>query len=313
MSPQSGADEIRRITRFAEIMGTVVSAQVVLRSSPADRKPRTDPDRPLDGIVAEQLDGCMADLREIDRLFSTYRDDSEISRMHRGELSEADADPRIREVSLACDAAEIATGGRFSAHWRGWFDPTGYVKGWAVERAHRAWLAPLLDPVRRDPRIPPDAVIAAGLNAGGDMQLASAPRSDWIWRVGIADPARPGSLVATVEVVDGAVATSGIAERGAHILDPRTGEPASGALSATVIAEGLADADLWATTAVVAGAEDLGWIASVPQTSGLIIGLGGRIRRWTRGVEMADAADGPIPGIQPTVTVPVISGWIEQS
>ena len=48
--------------------------------------------------------------------------------------------------------------------WQGAFDPTGYVKGWAVENAARRHLAPLLA----------DAT-AVGINAGGDMQLFTAP------------------------------------------------------------------------------------------------------------------------------------------
>ena len=60
------------------------------------------------------------------------------------------------------------------------------------------------------------------------MQLGTAAGSDWVWRIGIADPHRAGEVLAIIDVVDGAVATSGTAERGVHILDPRSGEPATG-------------------------------------------------------------------------------------
>ena len=87
----------------------------------------------------------------------------------------------------------------------------------------------------------------------------------------------------------GAAATSGTAERGAHIVDPRIGVPASGVRSATVIAPDLTAADVWATAAVVAG-RDLSWISGAPVTSGLLVTGDGAVRRWISGVEIAVAA-----------------------
>ncbi|WP_298866132.1 FAD:protein FMN transferase [uncultured Microbacterium sp.] len=110
---------------------------------------------------------CFDELREIDRVFSTYRTDSDISRIRRGELSIADAESRVALVADACERAEQVTGGLFSAWWRGWFDPTGYVKGWAVEAAARRHLEPLLG-----------AATAVGINAGGDLQLFTAAGAD---------------------------------------------------------------------------------------------------------------------------------------
>ncbi|MEB3025920.1 hypothetical protein, partial [Parvimonas sp. M13] len=93
-----------------------------------------------------------------------------------GELTLEDADERVRQVARACADAERETGGLFSARWRGGFDPTGYVKGWAAEHAARRWLGPL---VHRT------GVRAAGLNVGGDMQLFTAPGEERPWRIGI--------------------------------------------------------------------------------------------------------------------------------
>lgn len=260
----SGGRTHRRIWT-EQVMGTVVSIHVVTRA-----------DAPSCG--AAEAEASFAALRELDRVFSTYRDDSDISRLRRGELGMTSLDSRVAEVATACAQWEAATAGRFSADWRGWFDPTGYIKGWAVETAARAHLAPLLER---------DDVIAAGINAGGDLQLFTAPGADWSWRIGIADPAHPGAVIATIDVVDGAVATSGLAERGAHIIDPRTGSPARGVASATVIAEGLATADVWATSAVVAGMDDLSWIQDGGTRTGILIGDDGRVRRWMRSTEVS--------------------------
>jgi thiamine biosynthesis lipoprotein len=240
-----------------QIMGMPIS--IHLRSRGAD---------PAPGAHAA-VTACFDDLRRIDRIFSTYRSDSDVSRIARGELTIADADPLVAVVEAECLGAERRTDGRFSAHWSGVFDPTGHVKGWAVEDAARRHLAPLVD-----------AAVAVGINAGGDMQLFTAMDADWRWNVGIADPRTPGALLATLAVANGAVATSGVAERGRHIIDPRTGLPASGVCSATIVGDGLASADVWATAAVVAGFEDRSWIAGSATRTGLVVADDGRVCRW---------------------------------
>lgn len=280
MSARSAA----RRTRVAHIMGTAVSVTVV-----------GDID---DDVLDGAAEACFGDLRRADRTFSTYRSDSDISRIARGVLTVEAADPDVREVAEACAAAEAVTGGLFSAAWSGAFDPTGYVKGWAVERAARRHIAPLLD--RR-------GVVAGGVNAGGDMQLFTADGSGWTWNVGIADPVDTARVLATVSVRDGAVATSGTAERGAHVIDPRSGAPAAGTASVTVIAAGLAEADLWATAGLVAGFEDLSWTARAPAHTGLSVSDDGRVRRWVDAVEITAAEARLGAGEAPTAIVGVRS------
>ena len=248
------------------IMGTVVSVHAYGTTAFVDAQDTA-------ASVARAFD----ELREADRVFSTYREDSEISRVRRGDITLEDAHPLVTEVAAACLAAEQRSGGRFSATWRGWFDPTGYVKGWAVERAARMYLLPLLTA--------PGAT-AIGINAGGDMRVGTAPGSDWAWHIGIADPHQAGEILAIMDVVDGAVATSGTAERGAHIVDPRSGEPAIGVRSATVVADSLAEADVWSTVAIVAG-DDLSWVSAANSRSGLTVSDTGRIRRWTGTTEVS--------------------------
>lgn len=240
-----------------EIMGIPISVHVRSRGP-----------QPATG-TRRAVDACFSELRDIDRVFSTYRDDSDINRIRRGELTIKDADPRVSRVAELCCEAERETNGLFSADWQGWFDPTGLVKGWAVEIVARTHLASL---------VPQD--IAVGINAGGDMQLFTAPDTDWRWNVAIADPCHPGEVAATITIENGAVATSGVAERGRHIVDPRTGNPAVTVASATVVADGLAQADLWATAAVVAGYANRSWISRAETRTGLIIAADGRTSRW---------------------------------
>src|SRR4051794_22319986 len=153
-------------------------------------------------------------LRQVDATFSTYRDDSDISRLGRGEMTLAECRPEVDEVLTRCLALERATGGFFSVRPVGRLDPSGLVKGWAVDGAAQR-------------------VAAAGgenfcINAGGDVVTRGRPAPDALWRVGIRHPVEPGRLAAVVAVTDLAVATSGAYERGTHILDPHTGRPPAG-------------------------------------------------------------------------------------
>ena len=78
---------------------------------------------------------AVAWLHHVDAMFSTFKENSDISRLQRGELSVDDADPDIRPVLDLCEQLEVETGGYFSPHYQGRLDPTGEVKGWAIERA----------------------------------------------------------------------------------------------------------------------------------------------------------------------------------
>src|SRR4051794_4028912 len=74
-------------------------------------------------------------LRDVDAVFSTYREDSEISRLDRGDLGLAECRPEVDEVLTRCVALERETRGYFSVRPEGRLDPSGLVKGWAVDRA----------------------------------------------------------------------------------------------------------------------------------------------------------------------------------
>lgn len=161
-----------------------------------------------------------------------------------------------------CGQAKDRTDGFFDAHRPGpdgvlRFDPAGLVKGWAVERA----AVKLRALAGRD----------FCLNAGGDIILGGQDP----WTVGIENPAVPQTLIATLTVTTGAVATSGRAHRGAHILVPQTGVPAAALLAATVTGPSLTWADVYATAAVAMGRNALRWLAGLPGHAGLIVKPGG--------------------------------------
>ncbi|MCL3996776.1 FAD:protein FMN transferase [Streptomyces lavenduligriseus] len=220
--------------------------------------------------VRAALAEAVGALHGADAVFSTYREDSEVSRLGRGELELSGCAPEVAEVLRLAARAERVSGGWFSARYRGTPDPTGIVKGWAAERAARRLAAV-------------DGVRGVGVNGGGDVQLLGAPEPGRAWRVGVADPLRAGGLAAVVSAAgarEWAVATSGTAERGAHIVDPRSGRPAvTDLVSVTVVGPGLAFADCWATAAFAMGArKGLAWLETLPDTEGLLITTDGEVR-----------------------------------
>ena len=221
----SGSEQAPRRAFVEQVMGLPVSLHV-----------RGRVDQPEVATAVEQVWGV---LRRADAVFSTWRQDSELMRLRRGDLSAAQAHPWLAEVEQLCVAAERRTGGLFSASFDGaHHDPTGLVKGWAVERAALH--------LRHVPGI------SWCVNAGGDL-LAGAGReaAPSTWNVGIEDPRTPGAVAATVALRAGGLATSGAAARGAHVVDPRSGSPIDRAGSATVWGPTLLWADVWATALFV--------------------------------------------------------------
>ncbi len=210
---------------------------------------------------------CVAELTEVDRMFSTYREDSVVSRLSGGEIDLADCPAEVREVLDLGEQARVESAGAFDVRRPGpdgvtVLDPSGVVKGWAVQRAS-AHLRAL-----------PDTDVC--LSAGGDMVCHVADESRPAWRVGIEDPLDPQQLVATVEVRRGAVATSGTAHRGEHITDARTGDLPSVVASVTVLADDLTWADIDATAAYAMGADALTWLRARAGRRGVVAWRDGR-------------------------------------
>ena len=206
-----------------------------------------------DAAVAEVVAG----LHEVDRVFSTYRSDSDISLLRRGELTLVNADPTVAEVFDLCATIQARTGGFFTPRWRGGLDPTGLVKGWAVERASQT--------------LREHGSANHAVNGGGDMQLAGESAPGQPWRVGIADPADPARVLTVVSGRDCAIATSGTAERGEHIVDPFTGRPAAALRGVTVTGPALTFVDAYATAAFAMGEAAIHWLDSQPGYEALVV------------------------------------------
>ena len=209
---------------------------------------------------------ALALIREADRMFSTYRADSFISLLDRGETSLAECPMEVREVLALGEQARTDSGGAFDvrradASGVAHLDPSGVVKGWAVDRA----AAPLRALLYTD----------FCLSAGGDM-VCHITTGAGPWRIGIEHPHDAGRLVAVVPVANGAVATSGLSHRGAHISDARTGRVPTALASVTVIGPDLVWADIDATAAFALGAEAPRWLETRQGRIGIVVCADGR-------------------------------------
>ncbi len=246
-----GGGTPRRV-RVEHVMGTTVSIDVRA---------------PLVGDDA--LEAAIAWFHDVDARFSPYRATSEVSRVAAGELELDDASPDVRAMFTLADDLHDQTGGFFDprAHRAdGRPDPTGVVKGWAVDEA-----VALLR-------------LAGARNvlvvAGGDLVAAGEPEPGRAWRIGIRHPDREDRVAGVLAVRDLAVATSGLYERGGHIVDPHTGLVASGLRSLTVIGPRLALADAYATAGFAMGEAGIAWVGRQPGCGAVGITLDDRVT-WT--------------------------------
>lgn len=233
----SGTTGLRRVE---QIMGTAISLDIA-GDVPAD-------------VAARLADEVYAWMRLVDDTFSTYRTDSEVTRLHTGDLVASKACEDVRHVLAVCADLWRETDGYFDVYATGRLDPSGYVKGWAVQVAS-------------------DRLVAAGatdhsLNAGGDVRVRGRAATGDPWRVGVRHPWDPAAVCFVAAGTDLGVATSGTYERGQHVIDPRGGGPASGLRSVTVTGPDLGRADAFATAAVAMGAAGLDWLATLPDGYG---------------------------------------------
>jgi thiamine biosynthesis lipoprotein len=222
------------IHHVEEVMGTAVSIDVT------------------DDVAPGALTAVVTWLHAVDRTYSTYRHDSPISRFGRGEIELSDLDEEVIDVLALCEELHDDTDGAFDitsvpAPNGTRLDPSGLVKGWSIERA-----AEILES---------HGARNLCLNAGGDIALRGEPLPGRPWRIGIRHPHDEHALAKVLDLRGrAAVATSGTYERGAHIIDPRTGEPTADLASVTVVGPDLTFVDAYATAVFVMGLDGLEWL-----------------------------------------------------
>jgi FAD:protein FMN transferase len=233
-----------------EVMGTVVTVDLFGVGDPE--------------AAATAVDRAREVLEEADRTFSTYKESSPLSRLRRGEVSLGETPPDVADVLDLCQRAKALSAGWFDP-WAlpGGVDPTGYVKGWAAQRA--------LDELR-------DLEVAGAIvNAAGDVVAFGGPGPGQGFRTGIVRPDDAQRLAAVVELRRG-LATSGETQRGAHLYNPFAREFVVAAASASVTGPDLGLCDALATALSVGGHDVMALIDGLDGYDAMTIDAGGAMR-----------------------------------
>lgn len=212
----------------------------------------------------ELIDTVFGYFEYIDRRFSTYRADSEIAAINRGDVPVADWSGEMMEVLALARQTRDETDGYFDIRKPdGSLDPSGIVKGWAIRNAagivQRAGISDFF------------------IEAGGDIQSCGKNARGQDWSVGIRNPFNADEIVKVVYPRRRGVATSGTYVRGQHIYNPRgSGGPIQDIVSLTVIGADVLDADRFATAAFAMGRDGILFIEQTAGLEGYLIDVNGR-------------------------------------
>jgi thiamine biosynthesis lipoprotein len=213
----------------------------------------------------------------VDETYSPYKSNSEVSRINTG-LAESDWSSEMRGIMRLCKDTSTATNGYFDAWHHGKFDPSGLVKGWAINNA---------------------AKLLRGLGcrnyyveAGGDIQVSGLNAAGEPWQIGIRNPFDLQHNVKVVSLTTQGIATSGLYIRGEHIYNPLDPEvPLKEVASLTVIGPNIYEADRFATAAFAMGASGIRFIDTLPGFEAYMIDNAG-VATLTRGFERYVKSEG---------------------
>lgn len=179
-------------------------------------------------------------LQNVEEKFSPFLSESLVSR-HTDlgeELQDDFFDIEYQEVYSRSIIAKKETQGLFNPFFDGKYNPTGFVKGWAIENAFMKYIKPLID----------NNIIEAGaINGAGDIQVGTRLDNNFSWEIGIENPEDKGKIIAKYSIKNGAVATSGLSKKGQHIKSDND----INHVQVTVVGTYLSDVDVLATAGVV--------------------------------------------------------------
>ena len=209
-------------------------------------------------VTVEIGDSSVSDLDKIfdyfvaiDNRFSVYKPDSEISRYNQKKLSFFELSRDMKQVLKLCDDTKKATHGYFDIRCpNGTIDPSGLVKGWAINSAAnliKSW-----------------GFKNYYVDAGGDIQVNGLNSLGKPWTIGIRHPQNRSQNVKIVTIGDRGIATSGTYIRGQHVYDPFASQkPITEIVGLTVIGPDIYEADRFATAAFAMRDQALTFISTL--------------------------------------------------
>ncbi len=187
--------------------------------------------------------------RQVDKKYSPFKKTSEVSQINAGVKK---ISPEMQEILALCEQTKQETDGYFDVYHNGIFNPSGLVKGWAINEAAKL--------------IQKSGYKNYFVDAGGDIEARGK-----VWKVGIRNPFDVAQIVKSLIIKDKGVATSGNYERGKHIYIPKTGQPADEIASITVIGPNIYEADRFVTAAFAMGLAGINFIENRSDLEGYMI------------------------------------------
>lgn len=204
----------------------------------------------------EDINEVFSYLHHLDKKFSTYIKDSEISKINRKEIKSGNYSNEMKKILDLCEITKNQTNGYFDIEKNGVLDPSGIVKGYAIYEA-----AKILKKKYKNFYI----------EIAGDIQAFGKNEKKKEWKVGIKNPFNKNKIIKVVNLTNQAIATSGNYERGRHIYNPKTKKNVDEIASITVVAANIFDADRFATAAFAMGEKGIKFIASLKGIEGYMI------------------------------------------
>jgi thiamine biosynthesis lipoprotein len=221
-------------------------------------------------IKDKAIESIFGYFKSVDARFSTYKPNSEISQINRG-LARDKWSKEMTLVMDLCQQTKRLTNGYFDISHKGKIDPSGLVKGWAINNAAHMLLNM--------------GVHNFYIEAGGDIQIQGTNSDNEPWLVGIRNPLNIDEIIKVVKLTNQGIATSGTYIRGLHIYDPRhKGQKVSSVKSLTIIGPDIYTADRYATAAFAMGTEGIAFIEATPDLEGYMVDANA-IATYTSGFE----------------------------
>ena len=207
--------------------------------------------------VDEAINEVFSYFHYIDKKFSTYKTDSEISLINRGELPKENRSLEMRKILRLCEETKKETHGYFDINIKGIIDPSGLVKGYAIFEGTKI--------LKRK------GYKNFYVEIAGDIQAEGLNEEGKKWKVGIQNPFNLKEIIKIINLTNKGVATSGTYLRGKHINNPKKNAEADEIISITVIGPNVYEADRFATAAFAMGKKGINFIEGLKGFEGYMV------------------------------------------
>ena len=196
----------------------------------------------------EDINEIFSYLHYMDEKFSPYKSGSEVSKINRREIREADYSREMKQILRLSDETKKETFGYFDVYYKGHFDPSGIVKGYAIYKSS-------------------EILRKRGygnfyVEIAGDIEVRGKNGQE-PWKVGIQNPFNLKEIVKILFLSNRGIATSGAYRRGLHIYDPLSKDTADEIASITVIGKNVFEADRLATAAFAMGNRGINFLENL--------------------------------------------------